>query len=154
LFGHIVRRDKWICRSIDEVVCPTLLSPGQCSLRPILSATTCANPQTAFIQTFNVSVRRLDDFLDELGIIDEQLFLKIDTQGTESEVLEGAERIFPRIVGVMVEMSTVELYRGQCLYDEMDAYLRHLGFTLWNLAPGFRDPKSARLLQFDGVYFR
>jgi hypothetical protein len=61
--------------------------------------------------------------------------------------------IFSCVVGVMVEMSTVELYRGQCLYDEMDAYLRHLGFILWNLPLGFRDPKSARLLQFDEVYF-
>ncbi len=124
------------------------------SLLPVLETHVSAAPESTTIATAAVTVRRLDELLADMDFSDDDLFLKIDTQGTERDVLEGASNILSRVVGLKVEMSLTLLYDKQRLYSEVDAYIRNLGFTLWDIVPGFRDPGTARLLQFDGIYFR
>ena len=51
-----------------------------------------AVPWTKNVRTVNVRVRRLDDVLDELGERN-VLMLKIDAQGFDFEVLQGADRL-------------------------------------------------------------
>ncbi len=111
-------------------------------------------PQTARAGTIKVPVRRLDQMLSELGLASRRLFLKMDTQGSELRILRGAERALPLIAGVMSEMSVAKLYNHQPLFREIDAHLVDQGFELVDIVPGFRDPGSLRLLQFDGVYLR
>ena len=124
------------------------------SLLPVLDVHVAAAPQSAMINTIRVPVRRLDEVVAQLQIAQERLFLKIDTQGTERDVLEGASNILPGVSGLKVEMSLTRLYDNQCLYSDLDAQIRAAGFTLWDIVPGFRDDGVARLLQFDGIYFR
>jgi hypothetical protein len=69
-------------------------------------------------------------------------------------VLEGAQKLLPRVSGVQLELSVTQLYDGQVLYLEMLQWLQALGFDLWSVMPAFVDPSSGRLLQFDGVLFR
>jgi hypothetical protein len=52
------------------------------------------------------------------------------------------------------EMSFQPLYGGQPLFDEVYAYLAERGFTVFDIIPGFSDPKSGRLLQADGIFVR
>ncbi len=47
------------------------------------------------------------------------IYLKIDTQGYESEVLKGAERALAQIDTVELEMSLVPLYKGQLLFCDL-----------------------------------
>ncbi|MEQ8228951.1 MAG: FkbM family methyltransferase [Rhodospirillales bacterium] len=54
--------------------------------------------------------------------------IKIDTQGTELEILEGAAEILPRISVISAEVEFVPLYRGQPLFDDLVRYLRAHGF--------------------------
>jgi hypothetical protein len=51
-------------------------------------------------------------------------------------------------------MSVVQLYEGQPLAHEIDNRLRSRGFRCVDMIPGFRDPESFELLQYDGVYVR
>lgn len=81
-------------------------------------------------------------------------FLKIDTQGFESQVLAGAAATLPRLKGILCELSLVPLYEGQQLWMEVMNRLRSQGFTLWNLQPGFADPRDGRTLQVDATFFR
>ena len=69
-------------------------------------------------------------------------------------VLEGAERLLPRLRGVQLELSLISLYDGQALYIDLIHWLRERGFELWNVIPAFVDRESGRLLQLDGVFFR
>lgn len=55
-------------------------------------------------------------------------FLSVDTQGSELEILEGAEMTLASCVGVQLEVSFVELYQGQPLFGEIDKFLRLKGF--------------------------
>lgn len=124
------------------------------SLAPIMQAHLDASPLSMVTKHINVDIRPLDLLVDDLGIDSKNIFLKMDTQGTEQDVLAGALPIMDRISGIRIELSVVNLYLGQLLYPEMDKKLRDLGFQLWDLIGEFRHPSSLKLLQFDGIYFR
>jgi hypothetical protein len=82
------------------------------------------------------------------------LFLKIDVQGFEPQVLEGAARLLDRTQGVQLELSLAPLYEGQTLFLPLVDWLAKKGFELWALIPGFIDNKTGRMLQVDGIFFR
>jgi FkbM family methyltransferase len=113
-----------------------------------------AAPESRYVGSENVAVMALDGYRH--ATIDGACrpMLKIDTQGYEMPVLRGAQRLLTRAVGVQLELSVAPLYEGQALYQEVMDHLGALGFELWNLLPGFVDPASGRMLQFDGVFFR
>lgn len=113
-----------------------------------------AAPESRTVSTIRVPTGRLDDVLPELDC-DDPVFLKLDVQGAERMVLEGARHsLTSSIAGVQLEMSLTSLYDGQASAASLDELLRGLGFECWDILPGFRDPKSLRMLQYDGVYFR
>lgn len=85
---------------------------------------------------------------------DDLTFIKIDTQGYEDRVLEGAADILARAAGLHVELSFVPLYEGQPLFDEIVEQVRAAGFCMWNIWPGIFDPESGRMLQADATFFR
>jgi len=101
-----------------------------------------------------IPVRTLDSVLgDHVGRRD-RAFLKIDAQGYELKVLQGARKSLRRIAGLQLEMSLVPLYRGETLLPKMVALLGRLGFSLMSLEYGFCDPRTGRMLQVDGIFFR
>jgi hypothetical protein len=81
-------------------------------------------------------------------------FLKIDTQGFESEVLDGTGTLLRQMRGVLCELSLVPLYESQQLWTEMIDRLRREGFQLWAIQTGFTDPRDGRTLQVDATFFR
>jgi FkbM family methyltransferase len=78
--------------------------------------------------SLEVPVRRLDELMT--SDLAAPILLKIDVQGFEHEVLNGAERLLPHIDWVYVEASFVELYQGQKLADEVTALLAGHGFRI------------------------
>jgi FkbM family methyltransferase len=111
-----------------------------------------AEPQSSYTGTEIVPVRRLDD-LCTIGAKDRAM-LKIDVQGYERQVLEGAPRVLGGCCAVIVEMSLVPLYEGQVLAKELWDLLAGAGFEAWALEPGFRHPETGRMLQLDGIFVR
>src|SRR5690606_36464619 len=69
-------------------------------------------PDAAPRRTEAVVVRSLGSLLPELGPLGDRLFLKVDVQGFEREVLAGAARLMPRAAGVQVELTLTQLYVG------------------------------------------
>lgn len=114
-----------------------------------------AAPESAYIASEMVPVRRLDDarFISMMPK-EGPIFLKIDTQGYERQVLKGATGILSRVTGLQLELSLVELYKGAPRIAEMISYAEALGFELFNMAPGFKDKKVGQLLQVDGFFIR
>lgn len=85
---------------------------------------------------------------------EDHLFVKIDTQGYEDRVLRGMTEIFPRVKGIQMELSVVELYQDQLLMNEMIDLMGRQGFELWGMAPAFIDPINGKTMQFDATFFR
>lgn len=75
-----------------------------------------------------VAVRPLGDMLD-LAAVPRPILMKIDVQGAELGVLKGISAL-GSIDFVYVELSFVELYEGQPLFDEVAAHLAARGFAL------------------------
>ncbi len=124
------------------------------SILPMLDAHTAAAPRSAYVGSAATPVLPLDAVYDRYRGAGERAFLKIDTQGFESEVLKGAERSLASLVGVEIELSLVPLYRGQDLYRHFLDFFEGRGFALWDVVPVFRDGRSGRLLQVDAVFVR
>lgn len=77
----------------------------------------------------HVPLARLDRLLSP-GTVPSDALLKIDVQGSEAEVLLGADGVLSRFRYVYVECSQVELYQGQQLADAVAALLESRGFRL------------------------
>ena len=123
------------------------------SFLPMHHAHRVAAPHATYIGTEAVDVRRLDDvFARYCG--DGDVFLKMDVQGYEQQVLHGGDRALPLMRGVQVEMSLVPLYEGAWSFTDALQFFTAAGFELVSLEPGFSDPATGRLLQVDGVFMR
>jgi FkbM family methyltransferase len=121
------------------------------SLLPMESRHVESAPESATIGQEKVSVVRLDS---QIGFESGALLLKIDTQGYESQVLDGLGNLSDQIKVLSVEMSFVELYSGQMLFHDLLTKIEGMGFQLWWLQPEFVDLQSRQMLQVNGVFVR
>ena len=87
-------------------------------------------PRLAPAPTETVQVRRLDMVFDGIVRRGEIVFLKIDTQGSELAVLEGASECIGRIVGIQVEAVMTPIYVGQPSWLEVVNMVSRLSFEL------------------------
>ena len=86
-----------------------------------------------------VKLCRLDEVAGAALCEHESAALKIDTQGTEMDVLLGASELIPRIEVAIIEMSTCEVYRGQSLYHEaITQFMQVTRLPAHRPLPGFR----------------
>jgi len=84
----------------------------------------------------------------------DNVLLKIDVQGFERNVLEGAKESLKKIIGVQVEMSVIGMYEGELTYLEMIDYLAQYGFVLYSFENGFFNNDTGQLYQVDGIFFK
>lgn len=111
-------------------------------------------PQSAYIGKEKIKVNKLDLIFENYYNRDDNIFVKIDTQGYEMNVLKGGEKSLSFIRGIQIELSLVQLYTGSLLYMDMIEYIEKMGFHLFSIENGFTDPKTGELLQMDGIFFR
>lgn len=124
------------------------------SILPMLELHNRAAPGSMYLGKELVPLTTVDEVvLPYLGDVRAPL-LKIDTQGYEWHVLDGARATLPHVRGVIMELSMAPLYQGQHLWRECVERLEAEGYQLWALEPIFMDPKNGRTLQMDGIFFR
>lgn len=111
-------------------------------------------PEAEYIGTENIEIRRLDDFSGEFRNSNEKIFVKVDTQGFELEVVEGCMNILDKIVGFQLEMSLVELYNGEKTITEIISFMDNIGYRIATIEPGWNDPKTGFAMQLDGIFVK
>ncbi len=111
-------------------------------------------PQSQYVGKQIVNIERLDELSAQYIRPATKLFIKVDTQGYEMEVLKGATELWPRTVGLQLELSLVPLYDRSPTIAEMIEFTAAMGFELFGFVPGFRNQQSGRLLQVDGFFVR
>jgi len=124
------------------------------SLLSISETTVNALPQTAYQKNETIRVARLDTLRTELLKPSDHVYLKLDVQGFEKQVLLGAEQTLKQVKAIEMELSMRELYSGQSLMPELCVYLYDLGYRLIWFERGFKDPDTGYILQADGIFLR
>lgn len=110
-----------------EPACSSLYEPDP-QLTDNYSALDCAR-KTGETE---IEVTTLDQWSDDSGVkyID---YIKIDTQGSELLVLNGARHALDNVRALNVEVEFNPIYQGQPLFADVDNFLRQQGFVLWKL---------------------
>jgi len=115
-----------------------------------------AMPVSRYVGTETIPLKRLDSALPHaLPAADGSRYaLKLDVQGYERAVLDGAADTLTRTYVLEIELSLAPLYEGSPLYTEMIARLDALGFRLVSWEDVFIDPETRYVLQADGLFVR
>ena len=103
-----------------------------------------------------VKVRRLDGLFDQLlnGAGARSIFLKMDTQGWDLEVLRGANACISRIGAVQSELPLKAIYKGMPDFVEVITECNRLGLDITGMFPVSRDTNNLAIVEFDCVMAR
>jgi FkbM family methyltransferase len=125
------------------------------SVLPMLKSHQDAYPPANYVGTEEVPIHRLDSLAPEILRPNDVVYLKMDVQGFEKQVLAGAEAtVRDRCVGMQLELSFLPLYEGGMLIREALDVAYSLGFSPTGFRPVFIDMRNGRMLQGDGIFFR
>jgi FkbM family methyltransferase len=82
------------------------------------------------------------------------VLLKIDVQGAEKDVVEGARETLKRVDYVLMETAFTPMYIGQPSFTEMIETMRAFDFTFLRPVDFLKSPKSGEILQADILFRR
>ena len=122
------------------------------SLLPMLERHSSVASDSITIGQEETEVITLDSIFDDYANNVSNVFLKIDTQGFEHDVLFGSRTSLGKILMVELELSSTHLYGNQKLADFYFSFFAEHGFRLWSLTPIFFDFKTGEVLQFDATF--
>ncbi|MFC4738429.1 FkbM family methyltransferase [Flavobacterium ponti] len=111
-------------------------------------------PEATFVTTETITINKLDTLFSKLNLKDKNIYLKIDTQGYEKMVLDGAKDSLNKIAGIQLEMALIPSYEGTLTFEEMSDFLKSLGFKLTTIESGHYDKNTGKLLEVDGIFFK
>lgn len=120
----------------------------------IMNEHVSAAPDSEFIGKEKAMVYRLDSIGEKYSEGANNIFIKIDTQGFEENILKGAEQFIKKVKGLLVETSLVPLYEGQALFPQIFEMVTKSGFSLYGVQPAFINKETGRMLQIDAIFFR
>lgn len=124
------------------------------SILPMCDRHVAALPQSAYVRSEAVTVVPLDLLESQFVRANDVVWLKLDVQGYEMQVLEGAEHTLRAVRLIEMELSLVPLYEGQVLICESIERLHQLGFQLIAVEDAFLDEKNRHSLQINGIFER
>jgi len=81
-----------------------------------------------------------------------RVFLKLDTQGYDLEVLKGAAHSLQYIHGLQSEISCKAIYQGMPAHIESLQIIDQLGYEITDIYPLAHDKQDMSLLEFDCVF--
>jgi len=140
-------------RHVGETTINMAANSFSSSVLPMAQTHVVSAPGSGYVGAETVPMTTIQDLVVEHGLEPARTLLKIDTQGYEGEVLAGAGDLVTEFGALQLELSFVELYVGQPLFDELYQRVRDWGYRLQSIEPGFSDA-NGRLMQCDGLFVR
>ena len=150
----------WECRNIalgdrnDASVINISANSWSSSLLPVSVAALGIEPAIGYVGKQDISIHRLDQILDQVARHDDQMFLKIDTQGYEMKVIKGALGVLDRFDLIQLETTFFEVYQGETLVGDTIKFMDYLGYKVVSFDPGWENPATGELLQADIIFAR
>lgn len=120
------------------------------STRGMLSLHVETDPSSAETAVTDVEQDCLDSLIGSCH--GQRVMLKIDVQGSELEVLRGAESLLKNVVLAQIELSLQPLYEGQALICDILSFMKERDFVCCGFIPVFHDPAKGIMYQVDGIF--
>ncbi len=98
-------------------------------------------------------MRTLDSLAADLELED-RLYVKLDVQGFENEVIAGGRATLERAYMVAMEVSFAPLYEGVPVFHELYETMRGLGFEFRGMLGQLIGPLDGAILQGDALFVR
>jgi FkbM family methyltransferase len=112
-----------------------------------------ASPDALEVEELKVPIRTLNSLLPDFNY--KNMFLKIDVQGTELQVLKSGVEFLKKVSAIHIEVSMQHLYEGDDLGFKIWEFLSDQGFYLYGIDPWFRSRNlNGELLQADFFFLR
>jgi FkbM family methyltransferase len=127
--------------------------PKSSSVLPMADLHKHSFPWSAGTTPLAVEMRALDEYLEQLKLT-EKVLLKIDVQGYEAQVLNGAKELLKRVAYLLLEVSFQPLYEGQGAFAEIHAFLQSAGFSYSGNLEQLLSPLDGSVLQADALFVR
>ena len=108
-------------------------------------------PHQRVVERRRVARRRLDALLEGLP---GPMFVKIDVQGGEMDVLEGLDRALDRVDLIVIEAPFERAYDGAATFDDLYRYLTARGFEYRGALGQLTSPRTGEVRQEDSIYVR
>ena len=124
------------------------------SLLPMLDTHVQAAPESRYDGEELVTIRRLDDIVKDYRRSDEAIFLKVDAQGFERNIIVGARETLSVVPLVQLECSFIALYEGGDLVESLIERMRELGYDPIDTFPVFYHRGNGHLMQPDILFLR
>jgi FkbM family methyltransferase len=112
-----------------------------------------AFPGAREIDSIKVNMSTLDLVMKPIPL-ERPVLLKLDVQGYEPQVLEGATETLDRVDYVLLEASFRPLYEGEKTFTEIARSMEQRGFAFLRPAGWLADPRSGEILQMDALFAR
>ncbi len=155
---------KWIPAALgaadgERVTLHICKQPG-CSSLLVPNDSLCRNfaygPNMEVVRSVPLVLSRMDSVVGVQPDV-----IKVDTQGTEIDVLKGAGALLDKTVAVELEVEFIPQYREQALFSDIDLFMRAQGFLLrglrrsyWRNDARFTHPFGGQLIHGDALYIR
>jgi FkbM family methyltransferase len=130
----------------------TKFSPAASLLRPTASSSEDFPAEIG--ETIDVKVERLDDAVRASELAHAPYLLKIDVQGFEWEVLQGATGILPDVAVILCEVNAEDFYAGQAGFEQIYLFMREHGFKLVDIGEPIRARATGEVLYFDVAFLK
>ncbi len=115
------------------------------------------SPESRVSRMDTIKIETLDNFIRANPLPrNARIHLKIDVQGYEKLVLEGAFNMLTdkRLLSIEIELQVADLYTDQSSWLEVANQIHVQGFELFSSSMGFIDQETGRLLQLDCLFTR
>lgn len=110
-------------------------------------------PHTAGSSQQFVKIMRLDDVLKE-SVLQNIILMKIDVQGTEDKVIQGALNIIEKTSIIITEVSYAALYEKQPLFKDIFTLLIKQKFIYIGVLEQFKNPLTDAPLFADAIFVK
>jgi FkbM family methyltransferase len=113
-----------------------------------------ALPDAKFLSKEQIKIKTLDSIWNQYISLEDAVLIKIDVQGYEYKVLQGANMALSKAKAVLVEVSVTPLFESQKTWHEILKYLESRGFELWALNKAFVNEITGRDLQYNALMIK